>query len=1146
MHLRVTWERFTLLFAVLFVLCFCAVSAFGQAETGQIVGNVLDPTGASIPGATITVRSSATGAERVETSDASGTFTFTNLQPGDYDVVVAAAGFTTLKQHTTVTVGGKVGMDLKLEVGKSETVVEVSETAITVNTETQTISQLINTQSMTELPSLTRNPYDFVATSGNVSEDDPSGRGVGVAMNGLRSAGTNVMLDGVANNDEFSASVGQMVPLDSVQEMGIITNNFTAEYGRADAGIVNVTTKSGTNEFHGTLYEFNRVSDLASNTFNNNAYSLDKPHYTRNQFGYSLGGPVKKNKLFFFSNTEWTRVRSVANEITLVPDPDLIAAAAPATQSAFAAYGKLRSGAQILDQYSRQDFVNNGIGDPCANAAANGPCQQYSMTAPMFDLVGYNVPSDSGAGTPQNTWDTVNRIDYNLSDRTQIYGRYAIYSEFDFPGSNSSNAYAGYDTPNTTYSNSVIVSMTHTFSPRFVSQTKLDFNRFNSDQPLASTGVVPDYYLSSNETTSTFGPYSVALPGYLPFSPGSGIPFGGPQNFGQAYQDFSFTKGKHELRFGGTAEYLRDNRTFGAYEENTEILGTANNTGEGLDNLLSGLLAENQIAIYPQGKFPCVGGVQTPSCTLTLPVGPPTFERSNRYHEYALYFQDAWKVTPRFTVNLGLRWEYFGVQHNVNANLDSNFYPASGSNQFEDIANGSVFTTPTSPIGELWKPSTKNFGPRVGFAWDVFGDGKTAFRGGYGIGYERNFGNVTYNVLFNPPNYAVVELIAGSNVNTIPITTNNFPAFLSGTGTAALPPSELRAIQPNIPQAYAHLISASIERQLMNSQHLEIDYSGSIGRNLYDIANENVPGMGNVYLGIPCTPGDCFNPLNTQYSAINRRGAAGISNYNAMNVRYDIQDIKHSGLTLRMNYTWSHAMDELSDTFSASDNQANLGYTDAFNPSVDYGPAQFDNRHRVAISGIWEVPFARNLHGPARAILNGWEFAPIFTARTGAPYSIYDLTNDDYVATRIASNQVIPTTGGRTPSSTPNTFQIYNLSNYSINESYVNPITGDADFGPWPGNFTGRDYFHSPGTWNLNLGMYKNARITERASLQLRLEAYNAFNHANFQINTASAYVAGCSAPGSSCPITGGYGYSPLTNSYGDNRNIQIGAKVIF
>ncbi|MGD0365341.1 MAG: carboxypeptidase-like regulatory domain-containing protein, partial [Bryobacteraceae bacterium] len=210
--------------AILAILCIGALSAFAQTETGQIIGTVMDPTGASVPGAKVAVKAVATGAERVETTDGSGNFTFTNLQPDVYEVTVAAAGFTTLKERTTVTVGSKVSFEAKLEVGKAETVVEVSETAVTVNTETQTISQLINTQAMTELPSLTRNPYDFVLTSGNVSEDDPSGRGVGVAMNGLRSAGTNVMLDGVANNDEFTASVGQMVPLDSVQEMGIITN----------------------------------------------------------------------------------------------------------------------------------------------------------------------------------------------------------------------------------------------------------------------------------------------------------------------------------------------------------------------------------------------------------------------------------------------------------------------------------------------------------------------------------------------------------------------------------------------------------------------------------------------------------------------------------------------------------------------------------------------------------------------------------------------------------------------------------------------------------------------------------------------------------------------------------------------------------
>ena len=524
----------------------------------------------------------------------------------------------------------------------------------------------------------------------------------------------------------------------------------------------------------------------------------------------------------------------------------------------------------------------------------------------------------------------------------------------------------------------------------------------------------PTFFLGSSESASYIGPYVVNLPGYLPTAPGSGIPFGGPQNFGEAYQDFSYTKGKHELRFGGTAEYLRDNRTFGAYESASEVLGSSD--GQGLDNLLSGQLHELQVSVYPQGKFPCVGGVQTADCTVNLPIGPPTFERSNRYHEYALYFQDSWKVTPRFTVNMGLRWEYFGVQHNVNANLDSNFYPGTGGSVQQDIASGMVMTTPSSPIGELWTPSKKNFGPRVGFAWDIFGDGKTAFRGGYGIGYERNFGNVTYNVLFNPPNFAVVEFLAGSNVSNIPISTTNFGPLSGASGSAALPPSELRAVQPNIPQAYAHLMSASIEHQFTNATHLEVDYSGSIGRNLYDIANTNVPGMGNIYLGIPCTPGDfsgdansCLSPLNPQYSAINRRGAAGISNYNAMNVRYDIQDIKHSGLTVRMNYTWSHAMDELSDTFSSSGNQFNLGYTDAFNPMVDYGPAQFDNRHRIAVSGIWDVPFTRSLHGAAKSILDGWELAPIFTARTGAPYTIYDLNNClCYVYPRVAANQVLP------------------------------------------------------------------------------------------------------------------------------------------
>ncbi len=573
-----------------------------------------------------------------------------------------------------------------------------------------------------------------------------------------------------------------------------------------------------------------------------------------------------------------------------------------------------------------------------------------------------------------------------------------------------------------------------------------------------------------------------------------------------------------------------------------------------MDNFLAGNLYEYEGAIYPDGKFPCVNHVQTAACTVVLPVGPPTFERSNRYHEGAVYFQDSWKLSKRVTVNLGLRWEYFGVQHNVNPHLDSNFYPATNApNQFVGIENGQVDITPNSPIGELWQPSKKNFAPRIGFAWDVFGDGKTAFRGGYAIGYERNFGNVTYNVLFNPPNYEIVDCINTCGVGNIAATTANAGPLAGANGSLALPPASLRYIQNNIPQAYAHLFSASLEHQFGNSMHLEVDYSGSLGENLYDIAYVNFPGSGNYYLGIPCTPGDtltggpnpCEAKLNDQYGGINRRGGAGYSTYNALNIRYDIQNIKNSGLTLRLNYTWSHSLDDLSDTFSTSINQFNLGYTDFVHPMVDYGNSQFDNRHRISVSAIYAIPYAHGLKGPMKYLLDGWEFAPVFSARTGAPYTIYDITNDNYLYTRVAANQVIPVNGNDNHLyAGPNSYDLYDFSKIAVNETYLNPITGSADFGPWPANFTGRDYFHTPGVFDLDMGIYKSVRFTERMSLQLRLEAFNALNHSNLYVNSGSAYIYGGSGF-----ITESYGTPPVVSLDGrnlENRNVQLGAKFIF
>jgi hypothetical protein len=498
------------------------------------------------------------------------------------------------------------------------------------------------------------------------------------------------------------------------------------------------------------------------------------------------------------------------------------------------------------------------------------------------------------------------------------------------------------------------------------------------------------------------------------------------------------------------------------------------------------------------------------------------------------------------------------VQHNVDPNLDSNFYPAGGAagdygpGEFVGMENGAVMTTPHSPIGELWKPSWHNFAPRVGFAWDVFGDGKTAFRGGYGIGYERNFGNVTYNVLFNPPNFEVVDCIQTCGVGGISATVANAGPLAGANGSIALPPAELRYVQNNIPQAYAHLMSASLEHQFGQSMHLEVDYSGSIGENLYDIGYMNAPGQGNYYLGIPCNPaetlsggaGGCTAVLNNQYGLINRRGAAGYSTYNALNTRFDIRNIKNSGLTLTLNYTWSHSLDDLSDTFSSSFNQFNLGYTDLVHPMVDYGNSEFDNRHRIGISAIYAPPFAHGLKGPAKYLLDGWEFAPIFTARTGPPYTIYDLTNQSpsgVIYSRLVANQVVPVNGNEFQNAGPNTYNILDFSNIAV-AHYLNPVIGNSDFGPFPANMTGRDYFHSPGIYNIDLGVYKSIRFTEHTSLQLRFEAYNLFNHSNLYVNWGSAYVIGNSGD-----ITASYGVLPNTTpTLYENRNVQLAAKFVF
>src|SRR6185295_5561167 len=410
---------------------------------------------------------------------------------------------------------------------------------------------------------------------------------------------------------------------------------------------------------------------------------------------------------------------------------------------------------------------------PAGNAFAALPS---GMEA--FRLVQFNEPTNLGGGFPQNTYSMVARVDYNLSNKTVMNGRWARENKDFFTGTTAFSPWAGYDTPATVRSNNFLVSLTHTFSPRLVSETKAGFNRLGGDAPYGEQPIGPGLYVFPG-LTGTIGGNPITLPGYWPYNAAaSPAGFGGPQNSGQLYEDLSYTLDRHALKFGGQYFYIQDNRFFGAYQNAVESLGAQGNYAQALGNLVTGNINQFQAAVFPQGKFP--------GESVNLPVGPPDFTRSNRYHEWATYVNDSWRVKPGLVLNLGLRYEYYGVQKNKNPDLDSNFYFGAGSTLQERIRNGSVQVAGSSPAGGLWKADKNNFAPRLGFAWDIFGDGKTSLRGGYGIAYERNFGNVTFNVIQNPPNYAVLSLFNNVDVTNLQITPNN-----AGPLAGTTPPTKL-------------------------------------------------------------------------------------------------------------------------------------------------------------------------------------------------------------------------------------------------------------------------------------------------------------------------------------------------------------------
>ena len=974
--------------------------------------------------------------------------------------------------------------------------------------------------------------------------------------------------------------------------------------GRASGGVVNVVTKAGTNAFHGTAYEFYRPSTFASNSEYNKANGISQHRFVRNNFGFSVGGPVKRDKLFFFNNTEWLRVRSSNVTQYYIPTSDFINASNAATQAYFKQFGTVSGIPTKKILTLGQIGTDPKLGGVSAAFATDKNTLEknfptvFNDSFPVLQQVNVTVPANAGGGTPQNTYNILGRVDFNLSDRTQMYGRYVIYNQVTPDGAGNVSPYAGFSTATATKAQNLVYGLTHTFSPSVTSLLQIGLLRINNNQPLGANPAGPTLFINSGAAPS-IASNPLVFPGYSETNAGNGLPSGGPQNNIVVSPVVTWTKGRHTFTFGGQYTYIRDNNPFAIYENAQEALVVGGTAGA-LVNLQAGVFNYFQANLNPQGKFPCVKDLVTgltnanAGCSITSPVSQPNFSRSNRYHEGAGYFNDNWKATPRLTLNAGLRYELFGTQHNKNSALDSNFFFGTSGSLQDRIRAGKILQVdspaPTgvqNPGGKLWNINYKQFAPRLGFAYDLTGDGKTSLRGGFGMSYERNFGNVTYNVALNPPAQLAISFTNTDLGASIPISTGVLGSFSGGSGvTKAIPPGTVRAVDPRIKPAYSEFYTLAVERQINNTLSTGVSYIGERGIHNYSIANYNRSYYGQVYENDPATyqPSGAKNSnrLNPQFTSINVRGADGDSYYNGVNLRATGSNLFHQGLTLTTNYTYSHSTDNTSSTFTDGQSNGAVGgvaYFDPFNHGLDHGNSDFDVRHRISVSTLWAIPFAQNTHGLVRSALDGWEIGTIFSASTGTPFTMYDCGVAFITAcgrVRFLQSQPYQRTGDSIPTTTPDIYQYITFPSYPATSkladrtaagygTYIDPrtnytattsgsspldangkqIPGAADLptivnglDTFPGGMTARNAFRGPGAWNLNLDVNKSIRFNERYSLQLRGEAYNVFNHANSYLNLSGANDVSNT---SYAQI-----YKNQGPNNGDDRQLQLAAKFIF
>jgi hypothetical protein len=1148
------WSTGAAVACAILIILLNATTSWTQTFRGSILGTVTDTSGAAVSNATVTIHNVATGIDRITQTNADGSYLVPELQIGTYTVTMELTGFQkAITTGVVVDVASDKRIDAVLKPGSvSNSVTVAGEDLPQIDTTGDTLGGTLTQDTVKDLPVNGRDYTKLIyltpgiAGSPDQISDSPGSYGV-FSMNGARGRANNFLLDGTDMNDGYRndpaineagvfGTPATILPIDSVSELKVLSN-FEAEYGRSAGAVINIVTKSGQNALHGNFFDYFRNDALdARNYFD--PVGTTKAPFHNNQYGASLGGPIIKDKTFFFVDYEGQQERVGVVSIACVPNPSQLVATNPVIQSLLAAYPH---------------------SDPWPLPNSSSTCGAPPTVPPDPDT---GFLSSVIAPSYNKLTSLIAKVDHNFDPNNILTGRYFFGDSVQsFPlALTGGGILPGFNTYTPTRVQVVALSYVRVISPTKVNEARFGWNRFAEGFFPQDQGFEPSSVGLCAATTvadctgpslSNSGLPVINVGDFAQLGANHSTPKHRVDTNWQALDNFSWKVGKHDIKFG--YEYRRTSiqQFFGVnYRGRLEF--------DGLADFLSGTVDDGSQSLGQSVRH--------------------TYENN-----HAAYLQDTYQLNSRLTFNVGLRWDYFGVVGEKD-NLFTNV------TNFDPVAQTVTLTQLAQPgLGSVYQPDYKNFSPRISAAWDPFGKGRTIIRAGWGMFFDGPsqdifLGELPYNCAFCPGvgyNPAGPDPI--SSVGPVGSILPNVPVFAAPSGS---PSGNIFAISRHLPTPYMENYNLNIQQQISSKVVLQVGYVGSQGHRLLHYLDVNQPDQATIdafdvsfaqantsSTGAPCFPNGgpgCIssfgvptkyvnNPYGAEY--INQLQANARSNYNSLQTSLRVNNWR--GVTSIVNYVWSHSLDTASDSFDFEPNAAQPN--DSNNPNKEYGDSNFDIRNRFTWIFAYDLP---HMGGDWQKLKNGWGVNSTVTLQDGQPFQLNYNFEGDFSGSGEGFDR--PDVVG------PIQYHSHDPSNFLNLASFQVPCTplaaGSAASLDWIASGDGPDQNCVPGTRHFgnegrnslrgpsfkqwDFAVYKKTQITERLGMELRAEFFNLLNHPNFSNPFLPAFIAdagqqgigtnGVSQGAYNLTATGDVGIGNPFLGGGGPRGIQLAAKFTF